>query len=939
MFDFTTLSLICNPSLIMITETWCTPQICDKDISIDNYYVFRGDRNYGRGGGCAMYIRSDIKATQCFYPELITDNDSVWAILRLSHSSSYLIGCIYHPPCSTVEGNMKLASTFAYATSLPHTAKIICGDFNMPDVVWQPLSSPKRYNEFINIIETKEWQQHVQYPTRLSKILDLVFTNGIIPTTLRVGKEFPGSDHRVVFGTFNICTSMSSTINANKVLLRGYRHAQWDELKPYIRTLDWEPYFTCSSAIETNKLLYENLGFAHDFIAPVRLVKTRPKQPDFIPVKIRNRLRKHARQFYRYNDFSSLITLKQTYDSYKSNQLSESIKLERILHSRPDNTEALVKLIKSRINNNRISIPNLLLDGEKLHEDPQEICELFSSHFSSYYTIEETVDSLEVPTIPNHFLGNITFTQQKISSAIASLRTSYNAGPDGIPSILLKRGGEDIPIILLKFFILSLNNGSYPECWKLSFITPRHKQGPTSNIENYRPINITSVVSRVMEKVIGQDIASYLHLHKVFTPAQHGFLKNRSCSTCLLDYFDDVTAKRDHGLYVTTLFFDFKKAFDKVPHKRLILKLKSYGFQDPLLSWLISFLEDRSQVVKFANNYSSPRPIRSGVIQGSVLGPLLFVIYINDICSVIKHGTPYLFADDLKIVYSFPHSTLNEGFTHIQDDLDRLHNWSNDWQLPFNSDKCGVLYFNNSHPNFRLHLGNSFLQTLSSIKDLGVTYSQNLTFSQYAKALVSKCRRLTGLLHRKMYTNEAKVLLYKVMVRPVLEYCTIVFGFMHGYDRVRIENIQRSFTRRLLYKHEGLTYADRCKMYGLQPLWLRRLKLNLTFLFRLLHGYTKSSNPIAFNNLPIYTLRNHENTLSISRFRTKLRSRFFKIQYSALWNELPLTVRSCRSPTEFQRLLNEFLSTKELRSTYPYFIHMGRSTSFSTTDPSAIPPI
>ena len=226
-------------------------------------------------------------------------------------------------------------------------------------------------------------------------------------------------------------------------------------------------------------------------------------------------------------------------------------------------------------------------------------------------------------------------------------------------------------LLLLKLYSSSLNDGTYPTCWKKSYVVPTHKYGPVTDINNYRPINITSIVSRVMEKIIKIQVVQHLLSNDLLSPFQYGFLSKRSCITCQLDYFDNITEHIDSGHSVATLFLDVRKAFDKVPHIRLLTKLQSYGITGKLFKWIHSFLTEREQLVKISHQLSKPQPITSGVIQGSVLGPILFLLFINDIVSVIKYGKPYLFADDIKIVYDFEYGDMCVE-SKIQQDLNSL---------------------------------------------------------------------------------------------------------------------------------------------------------------------------------------------------------------------------------------------------------------------------
>ncbi|KAH9586010.1 hypothetical protein MS3_00000323 [Schistosoma haematobium] len=209
--------------------------------------------------------------------------------------------------------------------------------------------------------------------------------------------------------------------------------------------------------------------------------------------------------------------------------------------------------------------------------------------------------------------------------------------------------GPDIQTLLLKIYTLSLETGTYPETWKVTYVLPEQKSRPRNLVENYRTINITPVISRIMEKVIQNQLSDHLLKEDLIDPSQHGFIRTMSCSTCLIDFFNQVTRMCDQKKLVAILYFDIKKAFDKVPYN-LINRLKSVGIINPLCNGS-SLLTNRYQITKINSTTSTPRPISSGVVQGSVLGRLLFIIYINNICKCFSKGKTYLYADDLKVIY------------------------------------------------------------------------------------------------------------------------------------------------------------------------------------------------------------------------------------------------------------------------------------------------
>ncbi|VDP36673.1 unnamed protein product, partial [Echinostoma caproni] len=314
------------------------------------------------------------------------------------------------------------------------------------------------------------------------------------------------------------------------------------------------------------------------------------------------------------HDFSLLMQLHSLSRTIQQKNISLLNNQELKALSHPNPSWKISKLNKTRNKVVSHSISHLNLPGNVALTSPQEICEVLNSVFTSSFTTDSFHTTTNMPLSTAESLNVIHFTIKGISGILNVTKPSSRPGPDGLPPSIIRFAGPDMPVILLKLFTLSMIGGIVPSQWKQSTIIPLHKNGPIQDPTNYRPINHLPIISRIMEKI-----------------SQHGFLK----------------------FPYVVVYLDMTKAFDRVSHTRLIAKARSYGIGDPLLSWLSSYLSERSQVVSVNDCSSQPQPVTSGVIQGSVLGPLLFLMYINDVSKSIICGTPFLFADDIKVVYSF----------------------------------------------------------------------------------------------------------------------------------------------------------------------------------------------------------------------------------------------------------------------------------------------
>ncbi len=276
-----------------------------------------------------------------------------------------------------------------------------------------------------------------------------------------------------------------------------------------------------------------------------------------------------------------------------------------------------------------------------------------------------------------------------LTSVINKLPSSTGLDPDGLTYLHLKKGGIFLASKLADLYNLSLTQSRIPSSWKNIVITPVHKDGSRESFVNYRPIAVTSVVCRVMERVMVSVINNFIAEHNIIFPSQHGFLRKRSVETAGIEFYNFLLKNLDVGNYVDVLLFDFAKAFEKVSHELLVQKLSAYGFCDPLLSWIGDFLSDRKQIVRVNSARSSPKIIKSGVIQGSVLGPLLFILFINDLDSEIYHSFIIKYADDVKLSKAF--NKFDSRLSHhaeLQDDIRRIEDWSVRNHLPLNVKKC-----------------------------------------------------------------------------------------------------------------------------------------------------------------------------------------------------------------------------------------------------------
>ena len=539
-------------------------------------------------------------------------------------------------------------------------------------------------------------------------------------------------------------------------------------------------------------------------------------------------------------------------------------------------------------------VPDLEVDGSTLSDD-QTKATAFNTFFCSTFTADnDRIPPLSFNGHNNHHLPNVTvkFDNEAVLLALNKLKPSLSTGPDDINAFVLKKLKFNILDPLSTIFEVSYRTGKLPELWKQALVTPIFKKGSAHLVENYRPISLCCVTCKLMESIINKCLVEFLSVNQILNTQQFGFQKVKSCTLQLLTCFNDWSQLLDEKKFTDVVYIDFQKAFDSVVHTKLIFKLESLIPSRFFLAWVKDFLTNRTQVVRLNRSDSTPVEVISGVPQGSVLGPTLFLIFINDLVDCIKHSKVLLFADDLKIYNTHENNAL------LQSDLDRLCSWSSNWQLPISVSKSYVLYLGKLNPKHKYVLDHIELADIgSSCKDLGVYVSSNLNSAIHCENVRSKASKISALIHRTFISGDTslKVRAFKTYVRPILEYATIVWNPHNSGEINKIESIQRRFTKRLFNTNLCLSYDERLNLLNLERLELRRIYFDAQMAYNIIKRSILP--PCNFYRGIFYSkTRSHTiESLYINRFYSDARKFCFAIRSAYIWNFLPVEIRN--SPT------------------------------------------
>ena len=584
---------------------------------------------------------------------------------------------------------------------------------------------------------------------------------------------------------------------------------------------------------------------------------------------------------FRINVVLSPLFFYKQFRNYVSKQITESKKLylSNLLDSIKSNMKktwsVLNGLLKPKLNRNQNYIKSLLLNG-MIFNDNQDISRILNEHFStigskisqSFGHSSHFISSFS--SIPNSFFFFGT-TPAGVSMIIDKLKNKP-CNIEYYPAKVLKHINAIISPILADLINRSLTEGTYPKLFKKARVIPLHKSNNKDDVNNYRPISILHILGKIFERVVYNQLYYFLEKYNLLHHNQYGFRKNRSTIQAIMDQLDFVYNNLDQGNAVISIFMDFSKAFDCLDHELLLKKLNHYGIRGITYQWFKSYLSDRIQFVAANGTDSTVLPVTHGVPQGSILGPLLFLIFIND----FPNSNPFfkfnLFADDSTLTCKFENSNESYLKSKLEVELEPVYSWLKMNKIKINLDKSQFMAFSygKKYSLTNLKFGNGSINSTESIKFLGIMVDNNLNFKNHTSSVCTKISRVVGLLFRlnNILPVETLVTLYSALLVPHILYgIEIWHGALRG-NHDRIFKLQKKAIRAinsLGYNHHTNEFFKSMQILKLEDLFKQRL---LIYMFKNQHFSSHA-------DLHSYNTRHRQDLVLPCFNRTRSQSLFF----------------------------------------------------------------
>ena len=927
--------------VICITETSLEDKAVIPDSSIpSDYEPFSTGTLSSKGGtlifvkkSCDYFEREDLKIQN-------KEFESVWLEIKVKKGKNVVIGCIYrHPHYKNLDDFSDYMEEIFAKLNKEKKQIYLAGDYNIDLLQYD---NNTKCRDFYNLITSNGFLPLITQPTRFSDttqtLIDNIFTNAFDLDCESGNILIEFADHLTQFAsvkkdlgkksnepTFILDDSkFDQTVFMEDLSIQNF--IQNDDPNAYFLDLNWK-YESCVKRHNKFRKLSkkENKSRQKPWMTPKILFKINHRNELFKQKKLdpENLHLKHV-----YNRFRNSVNR----DIKKSKETHYVKYFENCKNNMKKTWKGINELMSSRKKSSNIT---QIEHNKELITDSKKIVDTFNNFFANVGPeVDKTIP--KTPISPLSFLKNRVANNFKfrptcikeVMTIVLSLDERKSPGPSDIPIKFLRIAAPILVPHLVNIYNLSLEKGIFPDPMKLAKIIAIFKAGSKLSVTNYRPISLLSVFSKIFEKIVHEQLYTFLIKEAVIYESQFGFQKGRSTLHSLIEIIEKIRDCMESKKYGCGIFIDLKKAFDTVNHEILVQKLEHYGIRGKALDWFNSYLTGRMQFTFCNGKRSELRTITCGVPQGSVLGPLLFLLYINDLPNISSKLKFYLFADDTNIFYEG--SNLDVLERTVNKELKKLSLWLNANRLALNISKTNFVIFaakNKPLQNVTLLINKEAIQQVQYVKYLGILIDSQLTFAQHISSVVKKVSRVTGLMYRirNCVTNQTMKMIYYSLIYSHLLYGLPIWGNADDVHITPLYTLQKKAIRLILNKDKSIQtlftlpgeqethwYIDTFVKPSSSPLFSELGILKLFDVYKvstLLFVYESLNelNPPQFHsyyNFPYMTRNtavNRSSNLELPSARTSTYGlKSIKFTGVKLWNELALSERTPPSKNVFK---------------------------------------
>jgi hypothetical protein len=919
-----------KPGILGFNETWLDSTIVDEELLINGYDIFRKDRG-SRGGGLLLLIKSDLKGKRRSDLELdaTTDNEIIVCSVILPDNSKLAVILFYRPPSSGMTFNDNFYKILTNVRNAGFKKLVALGDMNAPCINWDSLTSNTNDERFKNLCDVCDEFGLSQINNNKSRemnsnILDVILTDCVNKwTDVSVKDTVINTDHYMIMADYLVKSHMNYEDKGRYVY--QFYNANYDELKYYLESVDLEGIvLNCEDDVNLAWDSWKSeVMKVVDKCIPKKKCKGKKQNPwidgDVLHnAHIKESLFKKAKLTGKQIDWDKFKKQRNYLKNLINKKYSQYV--NEVFDDIAVNPKKYWGLVSIKSKRKCKSVPNEVNFQGISTSDPSVKSQYFNDHFYNSFN-DNQYDKPPVVSFMNNNLSYLVLSELEVFNVLSKIDGNKAYRSNDVPAIIFKECADVLYKSLTLLFNKSLELGIVPTDWKLAKVVPIYKSGDTSKVENYRPVSLLTTANKVLERCVHHHIyeITKLDIHK----NQHGFMSARSTTSQLLECYNNIYMNFDQNKQVDVAFLDFSKAFDSVPHELLIHKLTSLGFNNNLLKWFQNYLSGRTQQVTVNGTSSKVVKVISGVPQGSILGPLLFLYYVNDLFKCIGDNDHNLFmyADDAKLVTIVNDIECSQS---MQDVLNLMNAWSIKWGLRFNPTKCKVMNIARKGSDvikYDYKINDVSIENVDSFMDLGLKVQHNLQWNLHIEESIKKANKRLGLLKRTLGHNctlEAKLLAYKSMVRPLLEYCSNVWFCGSKKLMKNLESVQKRATK-FITNNYIIGYKERLLLCNLLPISYRRDYLDLSYVYNCLVGKIDINLDSLLEFQAIDNVRTRANfdylLLKNKFFRLDLCKNYFSYRVVKLWNSVPIEIREIEPSdsgltNKFKKKLREWFFTK-----------------------------